>query len=82
MQLNTSKNIAIIMVMLCFSNLLFSQNNFKVIVTNATGQELGKYELSKGSNSIKIQTTGLNKGLYFIKVIGDNHLSIGKLMVN
>ncbi|MBL0031805.1 MAG: T9SS type A sorting domain-containing protein [Bacteroidetes bacterium] len=56
--------------------------SYKISIFDLTGRNISEYH-SENNSSVKIETSELNKGIYFVNVIANNYKSFsGKLIVN
>ncbi len=67
-----------------FTMMTFADNNlsYTISVFDITGRKVATYFTEK-TNSIKLETENLNKGIYFVNAIASNNKSFsGKLIIN
>ncbi|MCF8218013.1 MAG: Omp28-related outer membrane protein [Bacteroidales bacterium] len=58
--------------------------NVKINILNSMGQKIETFshgEMNAGNHNLKLNTTGLNAGLYYIQVITGDHSSVKQLSV-
>jgi hypothetical protein len=63
-----------------FSKPLFS--NAKILIFNELGQNIFQKTISKGEKSVNINAQYLPKGVYFLKIIGQEKMGFTKLIKN
>ncbi|MDP2187554.1 MAG: SusE domain-containing protein, partial [Sphingobacteriaceae bacterium] len=58
------------------------EKELSVVIVNAVGQEMKKFNVSSSiANDIELDLSGLNQGLYFVRVSDGHEMAIKRLMI-